>query len=126
MAARFESEAKPMVVNETRRLRRWPVVFAVAALACVAGPSENAAVAGEQIAQVSADATVIGLRQAGWVVTERQERNEWRPGLPPYGMLPRNVNISIFVLEKNGQRKRCRLAYDSQLETFAEECRDAE
>ena len=115
-----------MIGYETRRLRRWPMVFAVAVLAWVAGPSANDTRAGEPIAQVSADATVIGLRQAGWVVTERQERNERRPGLPPYGMLPRNVNITNFVLEKNGQRKRCRLAYDSQLETFAEECRDAE
>ncbi len=115
-----------MIVNERRRLCRWPVVFAVAALAFVAGPSENDAVAGERITLASADATVIGLRRAGWVVTERQERIERRPGLPPYEKLDRYVHVTTFVLEKNGQRKRCMLAYDSQIDTFAEECRDAE
>ena len=115
-----------MIVNATRRLGWWPVVFAVAALAYVAGPSENDALAGERITLASADATVIGLRRAGWVVTEQQERIERRPGLPPYEKLDRYVHVTTFVLEKNGQRKRCMLAYDSQIDTFAEECRDAE
>ncbi len=115
-----------MIVNETRRLRRWPVVFVVAALACVAGPSEDDAVAGERITPASAGATVSGLRQAGWMVTEQQKRIERRPGLPPYEMLARVVHVTTFVLEKNGQRKRCRLTYDSQLDTIAEECRDTE
>ena len=115
-----------MIANERRRLRRWPVVFAVAALAFVAGPSENDAVAGERITLASGDATVIGLRRAGWLVTEQQERIERRAGLPPYETLDRYIHVTTFVLEKNGQRKRCMLAYDSQLDTFAEECRDAE
>ena len=115
-----------MIGAETRRLHRWPAVFAVAALACVAGPSETDAVAGEPITRASAEATVIGLRQAGWVVTEQQKRIERRPGLPPYETLDRYVHVTTFVLEKNGQRKRCTLAYDSQLDTIAEECRDAE
>ena len=72
-----------MIGNETRWLRRWPVVCAVAALACVAGPSENDAVAGERITLAPGHATVVGLRQAGWMVTEQQERIERRPGLPP-------------------------------------------
>ena len=115
-----------MIVNDKRRSRRWPVVIAVAALACVAGPSENDAVAGERITLAPGHATVVGLRQAGWMVAEQQERIERRPGLPPYEMLDRNVHVTTFVLEKNGQRKRCTLAYDSQLDTIAEECRDAE
>ena len=53
-----------MIGNETRRLRRWPMVFAVAVLAWVAGPSANDTQAGEPIAQGSADATVIGLQYA--------------------------------------------------------------
>ncbi len=70
VAERFESEVRPMIVNETRRLRRWPVVFVVAALACVAGPSEDDAVAGERITPVSAGATVSGLRP-GWLDGDR-------------------------------------------------------
>ena len=60
------------------------------------------------------------------MVTEQQERIERRPGLPPYEKLDRYVHVTTFVLEKNGRRKRCMLAYDSQIDTFAEECRDAE
>ncbi len=115
-----------MIANDTRRLRRSPVIFAVAALACVAGPSENDAVAGERITLASDHATVVGLRQAGWMVAEQQERIERRPGLPPYEMLDRNVHVTTFVLEKNGQRKRCTLAYYSQLETIAQECSNTE
>ncbi len=104
----------------------WPVVFIVAALAGPAGPSGNGAEADERISPAPAGETVIGLRRSGWIVTEQRERLERRPGLPPYETLDRQVHITTFVLEKNGRRKRCTLAYDSQLDTFAEGCRDAE
>ena len=107
-------------------MRLWPLVFVVAALAGFAGPSERGAEAGERITPAPAAATVIGLRRAGWVVTGQRERLERRPGLPPYETLDRQVHITTFVLEKNGRRKRRTLAYDSQLDTFAEDCRDAE
>ncbi len=78
-------------------------------------------------APVSAGAeTINGLRQAGWVVIEKQERIEQRPGLPPYETMTRDVHVTTFVMEKDGPRKVCTLAYDSQLDTLAEECRDAE
>ncbi len=70
--------------------------------------------------------TVNGLRQAGWVVIEKQERIERQPGLPPYETMIRAVHVTTFVMEKGGRRKVCTLAYDSQLDTLAEECRDAE
>ncbi len=70
--------------------------------------------------------TVNELRQAGWVVIEKQERIEQRPGLPPYETMMRDVHVTTFVMEKGGLRKVCTLAYDSQLDTLAEECRDAE
>ena len=70
--------------------------------------------------------TVNELRQAGWVVIEKQERIEQRPGLPPYETMMRDVHVTTFVMEKGGPRKVCTLAYDSQLDTLAEECRDAE
>ncbi len=70
--------------------------------------------------------TVNGLRRAGWVVIEKQERIERRPGLPPYEAMIRDVHVTTFVMEKDGPRKVCTLAYDSQLDTLAEECRDAE
>ncbi len=70
--------------------------------------------------------TVNGLRQAGWVVIDKHERIERRPGLPPYETMIRAVHVTTFVMERGGRRKVCTLAYDSQLDTFAEECRDAE
>ncbi len=118
-----------MIGNETRWLRRWPVVFALAALAFVQGPDGNHAQAGNQLAAAngaSAGATVNGLRRAGWTVTEQQGRIERRPGLPPYETRARDVHVTTFVLEKDGRRKRCTLSYDSQLDSIAEECRDAE
>ena len=83
-----------MIVNQTRGLRRWPVVFMVAALA--AGPGGNGAVADEPITPAPAGETVFGLRQAGWVVTKQQERTERRPGLPPYEKLDRYVHVTTF------------------------------
>ena len=77
-------------------------------------------------APAAAAETVNGLRQQGWVVIEKQGRIEQRPGLPPYETMARAVHVTTFVMEKDGQRKVCTLAYDSQLDTFAEECRDAE
>ncbi len=70
--------------------------------------------------------TVNGLRRAGWVVIEKHGRIERRPGLPPYEAMERAVHVTTFVMEKDGRRKVCTLAYDSQLDSFAEECRDAE
>ena len=70
--------------------------------------------------------TVNGLRQQGWVVIEKRGRIEQRPGLAPYETMARAVHVTTFVMEKDGRRKVCTLAYDSQLDSFAEECRDAE
>jgi hypothetical protein len=76
-------------------------------------------------AQAAEGETVNGLRQAGWVVVEKRDRIERQPGLPPYETTDRAVHITTFVMEKDGQRKVCTLAYDSQLDTLDEECRDA-
>ena len=62
----------------------------------------------------------------GFVTRSKQERIEQRPGLPPYATMIRDVHVTTFVMEKDGLRKVCTLAYDSQLDTLAEECRDAE
>ena len=43
-----------------------------------------------------------------------------------YTLFANGLLYIAAVLEKNGQRKRCTLAYDSQLEVFAQDCRDAE
>ncbi len=77
-------------------------------------------------APAAAAETVNGLRQQGWVVTEKQGRIEQRPGLPPYETMARAVHVTTFVMEKGGRRKVCTLAYDSQLDSFAEDCRDAD
>ena len=70
--------------------------------------------------------TVNGLRQGGWVVVEKQAQTERRPGLPPYETMARAVYVNTYVMEKGDRRKVCTLAYDSQLDTFAEKCRNAE
>ena len=70
--------------------------------------------------------TVNGLRQDGWVVVEKKAQILRRPGLPPYETMVRAVHVTTYVMEKGGRRRVCTLAYDSQLDTFAEECRDPE
>ena len=115
-----------MIMTELRRLTRNLAVFSMAALAGAGGVSVTDAAADQAVAQASSDATIIGLRQAGWVVTERTETIDRRPGLPPYEMKDRTILVTTFVLEKGGERKRCTLAYDSQLERFTEACRDVE
>ena len=77
-------------------------------------------------APAAAAETVNGLRREGWVVIEKQGRIEQRPGLPPYETMVRAVHVTTFMMEKGGRRKVCTLAYDSQRDTFAEECRDSE
>ncbi len=77
-------------------------------------------------APAAAAETVNGLRQEGWLVIEKQGRIEQRPGLPPYETMVRAVHVTTFVMEKDGRRKVCTVAYDSQRDTFAEKCRDAE
>ena len=80
--------------------------------------------AAKSIAQEPAPTTVLGLRQAGWVVTDQQQRLEPRPSVAPYDMLPRRLVITDFRLERGAERKQCMLAYDTMLEKFTEECRD--
>lgn len=70
--------------------------------------------------------TVNGLRQGGWVVVEKQAQIVRRPGLPPYETMDRAVHVTTYVMEKGDRRKVCTLAYDSQLDTSAEECHNAE
>jgi hypothetical protein len=69
---------------------------------------------------------VIDLRRAGWVVVGKEGRLEQRPGQPPYRTRQRVVHVTTFVMEKDGRRKVCTLAYDSQLDSFDEKCRDPE
>ena len=91
------------------------IVLAVGLLGVMAAPAP--AIEGE---------TVSGLRQGGWVMVEKQAQIKRRPGLPPYETMVRAVHIITYVMEKGGRRKVCTLDYDSQLDTFAEECRNAE
>ena len=91
------------------------VALAVGIWAVMAAPAP--AVAGE---------TVNGLRRDGWVVVEKREQIERRPGLAPYESLIRVVLVTTYLMEKDGRRKRCTLAYDSQRDAFEEACRDDE
>ena len=70
--------------------------------------------------------TVNDSRRDGWVVVEKEAQTLRRPGLPPYKTMVRIIHVTTYVAKKGGQRKLCTLAYDSQLDTFAEDCRDAE
>lgn len=70
--------------------------------------------------------TVNSLRRGGWVVVEKREQIERRPGLAPYESLVRVVLVTTYVMEKDARRKVCTIAYDSQRDAFEEGCRDAE
>lgn len=72
----------------------------------------------------AADApTTAGLRAEGWRVIDKHERQEKRPGVAPYENLIRVVQITTFVLESDGRRITCELAYDSQRDRTTETCR---
>ncbi|MHA1547682.1 MAG: hypothetical protein ACTSYE_01990 [Alphaproteobacteria bacterium] len=103
----------------------WPMA-ATLGLMAAASAGGAGAMAAEHVTSIAAGATVLGLRQAGWTVTDQQERIEHQPGLPPYEEVDRVILTTTFVLEKDGKRMRCRLAYDSQMESFSEACATAE
>ena len=67
--------------------------------------------------------TTAGLRTDGWRVVDKHERQEKRPGLPPYQALVRVVQITTFVLTKDGERRICDMIYDSQRDRITETCR---
>ena len=77
-------------------------------------------------APAMAGETVNGLRQGGWVVVEKQAQIVRQPGVAPYETMVRSVHVTTYVMEKGDRRKVCTLAYDSQLDTIAQECRNAE
>lgn len=67
--------------------------------------------------------TTASLRADGWRVVEKSDRQEKRPGVAPYENLTRVIQITTFVLAKDGQRKVCDMAYDSQKDKITETCR---
>ncbi len=66
--------------------------------------------------------TVHGLRQAGWVLVEKSERDEWRMGLSPYENMRRLVYVVTYTLKKEGRTMTCTLARDVMYDTFKQTC----
>lgn len=66
---------------------------------------------------------VAGLRDQGWRVVSTAERRETRPGVAPYENLTRVIQITTYVLDKDGRRMTCEMAYDSQRDRIDETCR---
>ena len=66
---------------------------------------------------------IKSLRSSDWVEVERHEERRKLPGLGRYKKLTRNVHITRFIFEKNGERKKCWILYDSQLDKVRENCR---
>ena len=69
-----------------------------------------------------AEETVHGLRQAGWVLVEKSERDEWRMGLSPYENIRRLVYVVTYTLRKEGRTMTCTLARDVMYDTFKQTC----
>ena len=67
-------------------------------------------------------ATVHELRQAGWVIVEKTENDEWHTGIPPYEELRRLVYVVTYVLEKEGKIMTCSLARDVMYDSFRQTC----
>lgn len=66
--------------------------------------------------------TVNGLRQAGWVVVEKTDRDEWLPGKAPYEDLGSLIYIVTYTMRKDGKTKTCTLARDNMSDTFEQSC----
>lgn len=66
--------------------------------------------------------TVKDLRRQGWTVAETSNRNETRPGLPPYEHLSRVVSITNYTLVRGDETITCEIIYDSQRDSLQEDC----
>ena len=66
--------------------------------------------------------TVLGLRQSGWAVVEKQVHDVKRPGVAPYYNMSRIISVTTYVLEKGTERRKCTLARDTMLEKFEQTC----
>jgi len=71
---------------------------------------------------VAAEETVNGLRQAGWTLVEKKERDEWLPGRAPYEDLGRLVYVVTYIFEKDGKTMTCTLARDMMFDTLEQTC----
>lgn len=69
------------------------------------------------------EATVHGLRQAGWKVINKTTRDEWHPGKAPYEDLGSLVYMVTYTLHKEGKTVTCTIARNMMQDTFKESCR---
>jgi hypothetical protein len=69
--------------------------------------------------------TVNGLRQAGWQLVEKTDRDEWLPGIAPYEDLGRLVYVVTYTLQKDDKTVTCTLARDNMYDTFEQSCSPA-
>ncbi|MEE8393597.1 MAG: hypothetical protein V3R66_04570 [Rhodospirillales bacterium] len=69
--------------------------------------------------------TVHGLRQAGWVLVEKSEHDEWHMGVAPYENISRLVYVVKYTLRKEGKTMICTLERDVMLDTAKQTCAPA-
>ena len=73
----------------------------------------------------AADTTKLtDLRNQGWQVVSKREHQKKLPGVAPYENLTRVIQITTFVMSKDGKQMTCDMAYDSQRDRITETCRD--
>lgn len=101
-------------VRPRNRLAAWGLV-----LACAAGGL--AAFTGSAVAQAP-PLTVREYLAAGYRIESKTVEQKEAPGLPPYEELRRLVEVSTYVLVRDGFRVTCIMAYDSQRESLATVC----
>ena len=70
-------------------------------------------------------AEVIELKRQGWKVTETHSSVEARPGIKPYQILTRVVQVVKYKLNKGTEVLFCVVEYDSQWDTIRESCADS-
>ena len=92
------------------------LISGILALFLMPVPSSGAAV----------EQSVHALRQAGWTLVDKAERDEWHPGVYPYEKLRRQVYVVTYTLEKDGRSMTCILARDVMYDTFEQSCQEAE
>ena len=62
------------------------------------------------------------VRAEGWKIIDTKSSILVLEGESPYSNLSRRVLVEEYIVEKSKSRYRCTLTYDSQKDTFSEDC----
>ena len=67
--------------------------------------------------------TIYDLKQHGCKGVKQKSYIEVHSGITPYNDLKRRVQIVIKTLQKEGEKYKCVIQYDSQTDRIEEECK---